>query len=150
MKDTVVVNDRWGRSVLCKHGDFLTCQDRFNPDKLMNKKWENAMTLDLKSWGYIRTSTSEDYITRIDLLETLARTVRYTNASESFFKLNFFLTSYGGNLLINIGPTSDGIIPPIMEERLIELGEWLEVFGESIYSTKPWKHQNDSLTKKIW
>ena len=45
----------------------------------MKKKWENAMTLDLHSWGYSRDSKSIDYITRIDLLETLVRTVRYLN-----------------------------------------------------------------------
>ena len=31
VKNTVVVNDRWGNETLCRHGDFYTCQDRFNP-----------------------------------------------------------------------------------------------------------------------
>ena len=26
-------------------GDYYTCTDRFNPGKLQNHKWENAMTL---------------------------------------------------------------------------------------------------------
>ena len=29
VKDTVVTNDRWGVGVLCKHGDFYTCSDRW-------------------------------------------------------------------------------------------------------------------------
>lgn len=33
VKDTVVVNDRWGINVTCRHGDFYTCTDRFNPRK---------------------------------------------------------------------------------------------------------------------
>lgn len=33
VRDTVVTNDRWGRGTLCKHGDFITCSDRFNPGK---------------------------------------------------------------------------------------------------------------------
>lgn len=33
VKDTVVVNDRWGSESLCKHGGFLTCEDRYNPGK---------------------------------------------------------------------------------------------------------------------
>lgn len=31
VKDTVVVNDRWGGNTLCKHGGFLTCVDRYQP-----------------------------------------------------------------------------------------------------------------------
>ena len=31
VKDSVVTNDRWGQGVMCKHGGFLTCSDRYNP-----------------------------------------------------------------------------------------------------------------------
>lgn len=31
VKDTVVVNDRWGRGIGCHHGDFYSCKDRYNP-----------------------------------------------------------------------------------------------------------------------
>lgn len=31
VKDTIVVNDRWGGDTLCKHGGFLTCADRYQP-----------------------------------------------------------------------------------------------------------------------
>ena len=31
VKDTVVVNDRWGAGDHCKHGGFFSCNDRFNP-----------------------------------------------------------------------------------------------------------------------
>jgi alpha-L-fucosidase len=44
VKDTAVWNDRWGTDSLCKHGGFLTCTDRYEPDSLLSKKWENAMT----------------------------------------------------------------------------------------------------------
>ena len=46
VRDTVVTNDRWGVGVLCKHGDFFTCSDRYNPGVLQEHKWENAMTID--------------------------------------------------------------------------------------------------------
>ena len=46
VKESVVTNDRWGRGVLCKHGDFFTCSDRYNPGVLQHHKWENAMTID--------------------------------------------------------------------------------------------------------
>ena len=58
--------------------------------------------------------------------------------------------SCGGNLLMNIGPTKDGRIVPIFEERLRQFGAWMKVNGEAIYSSKPWTHQNDTTTPGIW
>ncbi|KAF5277101.1 hypothetical protein FQA39_LY06339 [Lamprigera yunnana] len=62
VKDTVVTNDRWGSGpVLCQHGGFYTCADRFNPDRL--------------SWGYRRNTRLMDYMTIHELLVTLVQTV---------------------------------------------------------------------------
>lgn len=63
----------------------------------------------------------------------------YTDAALIF-------TLYLGNILINVGPTKDGIIAPIFQERLLDLGEWLSVNGEAIYASVPWKKQNDTVS----
>lgn len=51
---------------------------------------------------------------------------------------------------MNVGPTHDGRIVPIFEERLLQFGDWLRVNGEAIYSSKPWSHQNDTIAKNVW
>lgn len=133
VKDKVCVNDRWGSNIRCKHGGFFNCNDKFNPGTLQKKKWENCMELDRYSWGYRRNARLADYFSMHELLSEVAETV-----------------SCGGNILINIGPTHDGRIIPIYEERLRQLGQWLKVNGDAIYSSKPWSHQNDTITKNIW
>nr|CAB3247395.1 alpha-L-fucosidase-like [Phallusia mammillata] len=133
VKDTVVTNDRWGNGCACHHGGYYTCQDRYNPGKVQNHKWENCMTIDRKSWGYRRDAKLEDFLTIEDILSTFASTI-----------------SCGGNMLMNIGPTKDGIIAPIFQERLKQMGSWLKVNGEAVYSSTPWRAQNDSLSEGIW
>ncbi|XP_022080343.1 alpha-L-fucosidase-like [Acanthaster planci] len=133
VKDSVVVNVRWGILCECNHGGYYTCQDRYNPGVLQKHKFENAMTLDLSSLGYRRDATLKDIMDIDVLIATLAQTV-----------------SCGGNLLVNVGPTRDGRIVPIFEERLRQMGAWLKVNGEAIYSSKPWKAQKDVKTESVW
>ncbi|XP_077982939.1 alpha-L-fucosidase-like [Glandiceps talaboti] len=133
VRDTVVVNDRWGNDAQCRHGDYYTCGNRFNPGSVQNHKWENCMTIDKKSWGYRKNANLQDFMDMDSLTRKLVETV-----------------SCGGNLLMNIGPTADGLIPPIYEERLRQLGDWLRVNGEAIYGTKPWKTQEDKATPNVW
>jgi alpha-L-fucosidase len=53
------------------------------------------------------------------------------------------VVSKGGNLLLDIGPTADGSIPVIMQERLLQVGAWLKVNGEAIYGTRPWRQMSE-------
>jgi len=48
------------------------------------------------------------------------------------------VVSKNGNLLLNVGPMADGTIPELQRERLLGLGKWLSVNGESIFGTRPW------------
>jgi len=132
VKDTVVVNDRWGDGDECIHGGYYTCYDRYNPRTLQTHKWENAMTIDKHSWGFRRNAQYIEYLPVQDLIDELVSTV-----------------SCGGNLLLNVGPTMDGIINPIFRDRLLKMGEWLDVNGEAIYSSKPWRAQNDTVAR-VW
>ena len=60
------------------------------------------------------------------------------------------LVLFPGNILINVGPTKEGTIVPIFQERLLQLGSWLSINGEAIYKSKPWTVQNDTLTSDVW
>ncbi|KAK6627372.1 hypothetical protein RUM44_009849 [Polyplax serrata] len=133
VKDTVVANDRWGNGSMCKHGGFLTCNDRYNPGVLQSRKWENCLTIDSKSWGYRRNAALNDYLTINELLKQLVETV-----------------ACGGNYLVNVGPTKEGLIIPIYEERLRQIGSWLELNGEAIYGSRPWVVQKDEGTNGVW
>ena len=44
--------------------------------------------------------------------------------------------SVGGNLLLNVGPTPEGEIPALHQERLREVGRWLAQNGDGIYYTR--------------
>jgi len=133
VKDDVVVNDRWGDDTRGKHGGYYNYDDRYNPGVLQPHKWENAMTIDKESWGYRRNMRIEDCLTPEQLLTQLVETV-----------------SCGGNILVNVGPTKEGTIIPIQQERLLQMGEWLGINGEAIYKTVPWTLQNDTVTSGVW
>jgi len=132
VRDTIVTNDRWGAGDACTHGGYYTCEDRYNPGKLQNHKWENCLTIDSQSWGYRRNANLADMLTADQLISELASTV-----------------ACGGNMLLNVGPTAEGMIIPVFQERLLQIGAWLKVNGDSIYSTVPWRAQNDTAAS-VW
>lgn len=55
-----------------------------------------------------------------------------------------------GNILVNVGPTKEGIIIPVQQERLIQMGDWLRINGQAIYESVPWTFQNDTATSGVW
>ena len=51
---------------------------------------------------------------------------------------------------MNVAPTKDGVITPVYQERLRDMGQWLQVNGESIYASHPWQFQNDTANPDVW
>jgi alpha-L-fucosidase len=125
VKDHVVVNDRWGKETRSKHGGIYTTEydlvhNETSVGKQINHPWEECRGIG-GSFGYNKNETLNDYSTSEQLIHILIDKV-----------------ARGGNLLLNIGPTADGRIPVIMQQRLADMGRWLEVNGEAIYGTRAW------------
>ena len=125
-RDEVVVNDRWGAETRSAHGGYFTTEyGEVGGGKPLTegRKWEENRGLG-HSFGFNRNEDLADYMTPEATIHLLINTV-----------------SRGGNLNLNVGPTADGRIPVIMQERLLQLGEWLGVNGEAIFGTRPWRMQ---------
>jgi len=93
------------------------------PDQLIPEPWEACFTLG-NQWHY--KPTNEEYKSGTRLIEMLIET-----------------RAKGGNLLINMGPTSDGQIPFEQERRFSELALWNFINGEAIYHVLPWHTPNE-------
>ncbi len=116
---TVVINDRWGKGTRKHHGGYFTTEYEASAD--FNRPWEECRGMGF-SFGYNRAEDLEDY-----------------TSARALVLLLVDIVSHGGNLLLDIGSTSHGKIPVIMQERLIQMGRWLKQNGEAIYGTRKWK-----------
>lgn len=120
VKDRVVVNDRWGAGLRFHHGGIYTPE--YQPDlDFENHYWEESRGMGF-SYGYNREEDAWDY-----------------NSTQSLILQLVDKVSSGGNFLLDIGPDEHGKIPPIMQERLLQIGDWLKLNGEAIYNTVRWK-----------
>lgn len=133
VKDEVVVNDRWGIKCRGRHGGHYTTEYALEGGDKEGLSavhpWEECRGIG-RSFGYNRFETTSDYMSREKCIETLVQIV-----------------SAGGNLLLNVGPTADGRIPAIMEDRLLAMGRWLETNGEAIYGTTRWENADPDAKK---
>ncbi|HWV66948.1 alpha-L-fucosidase [Chitinophaga sp.] len=113
----IIINDRLDLGEYEDGGDFATPEQyKVSEWPTRNGKrihWETCQTFS-GSWGYYRDETS--WKDNKQLLVLLIESV-----------------SKGGNLLLNVGPTSRGTFDARAQERLKGMGEWMQVNGRSIY-----------------
>jgi len=108
----IIMNNRLGGGI---EGDFGTPEQHIPEEGIPGKDWEVCMTMN-DTWGY------KSYDHNWKSTETLIRNL-------------VDIASKGGNYLLNVGPTAEGLIPEPSVVRLREIGRWMSVYGESIYAT---------------
>jgi alpha-L-fucosidase len=125
LKPDIIINNRVGRGRqgmqgLSKTdqeyaGDFGTPEQQIPANGLPGIDWESCMTMNT-TWGF------KFYDDKWKSPETIIRNL-------------IDIASKGGNYLLNVGPTAEGLIPAPSVERLAAVGKWMNVNGEAIYQT---------------
>jgi alpha-L-fucosidase len=108
----LITNNRLGGGY---NGDTETPEQFVPATGFPGRNWETCMTMN-DTWGY--KSKDNNWKSTKEILRTLIDIV-----------------SKGGNYLLNVGPTSEGLVPQPSIERLAEVGKWMKTNGESIYGT---------------
>lgn len=129
----VVVNDRYGIDSRQIWGDFNTSE--FDEgEKTLGKPWEECRPVG-ESYGYYMYDNDSTVLSARELIYLFVRIV-----------------SKNGNLLLMVCPDANGNIPDYQQNRLLELGDWLKINGEAIYSTRPYYTSCDDLNtgQNVW
>ena len=101
--------------------------ERGKLDTLRLLPWQTDTSISVHSWGYVE---HDEYRTAKSLIYQLLDTV-----------------SKNGNLLLNVGPRSDGTIPDEARTVLLQIGDWLRVNGEAVYGSRPFTVFGEGPTK---
>ena len=98
-------------------GDYVSTGDNVIPTQVQNEAWEVPATIN-HTWGFRKDDQD------------------WKSPGEVAFKL-VDIVSKGGNYLLNVGPTAEGVIPQGSQETLRTVGRWLKVNGEAVYGASP-------------
>jgi len=98
-------------------GDYVSTGDNVIPSKVGGDAWETPATIN-HTWGYRKDDHD------------------WKSPGEVAFKL-VDIVSKGGNYLLNVGPTAEGVIPPPSQDTLRTVGRWLKLNGEAVYGAGP-------------
>ena len=112
LKPGIIFNNRLGGGY---KGDTETPEQFVPATGFPGRDWETCMTMN-DTWGY------KSYDQNWKSTETILRNL-------------VDIASKGGNYLLNVGPTSEGLIPEPSVERLKAVGAWMKVNGDAIYGT---------------
>jgi alpha-L-fucosidase len=110
---------RFPKKIPPPHCDYITSGDNEIFDKAIGFEWENPGSMNT-SFGFNRNDHKW-----VDSGKIVARLVD--------------IVSKGGNYLLNVGPTPEGLIPQPSIDHLMEVGAWMDTNGEAIYGTSPWR-----------
>lgn len=122
-----IVNDRWGSGA-----DIGFKTPEYSSGGLQtDRPWAEVRGLG-RSFGLNRNEKLSAYMTSTELIHLFARTV-----------------AYGGGLIINVGPSADGKIPLLQQERIEDLGSWLKINGEAIYESTKWIKSGEEKPVKM-
>jgi alpha-L-fucosidase len=114
LRPNIIMNNRLGGGF---KGDTETPEQTIPANGFPGRDWETCMTMN-NTWGYKRDDDN-------------------WKSTETLIRNLCDIASKGGNYLLNVGPTSEGLIPRPSLDRLAEVGEWMKVNGEAIYGTGP-------------
>jgi alpha-L-fucosidase len=114
LKPDLIQNNRLGGGFT---GDTETPEQTIPAQGFPGRDWETCMTMN-DTWGFKKDDHN-------------------WKSTETLIRNLCDIASKGGNYLLNVGPTSEGLIPPESVQRLKEIGAWMKVNGEAIYGTSP-------------
>jgi alpha-L-fucosidase len=112
MQPNTLIDGRLGTE-----GDYRSTGDNVIPSEASAEAWETPATTN-DTWGFRKDDTN------------------WKSPGQIAFKL-VDIVSKGGNYLLNVGPTAEGLIPQVPQANLRTVGRWLKVNGDAVYGAGP-------------